>query len=278
MLSRIGLICSLSAIVMAYGSVAYGQQAVCEADETAEAAVEAPSDGCQGVGATQQSVPRHARRASRTRLREQCPAPVEQDLGDDGGGSCRGESHADITAGEVPAPRAACPLPGDGQRDGAIEPSDGVQAARPGVLPGTKGMVQPVGSQASDVPGLGPQAIYSLPFAIQTERLSGGLMAAGIVFIPIGAIGMIGGMVSYIASEDDTCGVDSYSYGSSSCGEEDSPNLGPAFMAVGGMMMVGGIVMTAVGAQKVPLISGKQASAVPTLSVGVGQATLRWSF
>lgn len=92
-------------------------------------------------------------------------------------------------------------------------------------------------------PGVGPQPIL-IPYPPGTvapppamHRRSTGLFVTGIVLIPIGAITTIAGSAILV--------------GSSLCDSCDS-STGTGVLAVGGLMLVGGIVMTVIGGKKVP--------------------------
>lgn len=124
-------------------------------------------------------------------------------------------------------------------------------------------------------------AASSFPFQVREERFSRGLIAAGATFIPIGALAMIAGTTGYVAAsgnEDVDC-YDSYGYG---CGDVGVDERGAALsmmgVTLGGVMVVGGIVMTALGAKKVQVLEPKVGSLAPRVDVGAGNASLTWSF
>jgi hypothetical protein len=79
------------------------------------------------------------------------------------------------------------------------------------------------------------------------ERRSTGLFVTGIVLIPVGAITAIAGgiILAGSAAIDSSC-VDF-------CDTSSGSGTGAGVLAVGGLMLVGGIVMTVVGGKKVPV-------------------------
>ena len=84
------------------------------------------------------------------------------------------------------------------------------------------------------------------------------MFVTGIVFIPVGAIVAITGGVFLAASNATAVSNEDSGFGSSSensISDSTSTTAG-AVLAVGGLMLVGGIVMTVVGGKKVPVDPG----------------------
>ena len=82
------------------------------------------------------------------------------------------------------------------------------------------------------------------------QRRSTGVFVTGIVLIPVGAITSIigGAMLAFGSATSSSC--DQFGCSDTSGG---ASGTGAAVLAVGGLMLVGGIVMTVVGGKKVPV-------------------------
>jgi hypothetical protein len=74
------------------------------------------------------------------------------------------------------------------------------------------------------------------PGYVEFERRSRGAMIAGIVLLSVGAAGGIGGLVAYVSGDSD-----------------DTFAIALPIWIVGGTSLITGIVLTAVGAPKVPI-------------------------
>jgi hypothetical protein len=134
-----------------------------------------------------------------------------------------------------------------------------------------------------------PRLVYSaLPWApaprepgviALTQRRSTGLLIGGIALASLGTASLVGGAVM----------LDQASHAGASCSDElcfhqldsDLKRAGGMFFTLnGGLMVAGGVAMAVAGGWQVPLRAGASGSlgAAPTVAVGPGTATLRWSF
>jgi hypothetical protein len=123
-------------------------------------------------------------------------------------------------------------------------------------------------------PGYGPPAGYGPPSAYYgttppaapkptTRRRSGGMMAGGIVSICFGSLGVLVGGALLGACDLGSC--------------NKAPGAG---ILVGGVVLVGGgIALTVVGSQKVPVEQkSAKTSLVPEIAIAPGSAELSWAF
>lgn len=111
----------------------------------------------------------------------------------------------------------------------------------------------------------GGQPPPALPPRTTMKRRSTGLMVGGIIAMPVGLIvGLSGLGVWAVGSEFGEGG------------------LGAGLMAVGAVLLGGGIAMTVIGAKKVPVDPEKQSkpvtSPVPEVRVGLGSLQAKWEF
>lgn len=128
-----------------------------------------------------------------------------------------------------------------------------------------------------------------------TRMRSKGLVIGGVITAATGLAGIIAGSVM-IASDTakpssrdacnpqvvqltagEACVLGAYADGLSGLQKD----LGRVFAVAGGVTLAGGIAMTVAGAWQVPLAKPtreQQARGIPAITVGPGQASLRWSF
>ena len=86
------------------------------------------------------------------------------------------------------------------------------------------------------------------------------MMAGGIVALCLGTpIAAIGGALA------------------AGCGE-GCENKGAGVLVVGLALMAGGITLTVIGAKKVPVDNTAKTTLVPSVGIGPGSASLRWTF
>ncbi len=127
------------------------------------------------------------------------------------------------------------------------------------------------------VPSWAPAAPRE-PRLAPTQRRSTGLMIGGIALASLGTASLIGGAVM----------LDQASH-TASCSEELCfPQLesglqrtgGMFFTINGGLMVAGGVAMAIAGGWQVPVRTGASGSlpAAPSVAVGPGNASLKWTF
>jgi hypothetical protein len=147
--------------------------------------------------------------------------------------------------------------------------------------------------EPSPAPVVGaPAPVYSVPswapvapaprepqYLASTQRRSSGLMIGGLALASLGTASLFGGAVM----------LDQASHAATSCSEglcfnqldADLKRTGGVFFTLnGGLMVAGGVAMAIVGGWQVPVRTGASGSILgaPTIAVGPGNATLRWSF
>jgi hypothetical protein len=145
--------------------------------------------------------------------------------------------------------------------------------------------------EPSPAPVVGaPPLVYSvLPWAPSaprepqvlalTQRRSTGLMIGGLALASLGTASLFGGAVML-----DDASHTAASCSNGLCFHELDADLkridGVFFTLSGGLMVAGGVAMAVVGGWQVPVRRGASGSILgaPTVAVGPGNATLRWSF
>lgn len=139
----------------------------------------------------------------------------------------------------------------------------------------------PVYSTPSWVP-VAPTAGFVPNRFAPTQRRSTGLLLGGIAVASLGTASLIGGavMLSQAAYNPGSC-PESDEFCFAPQLDSDVKRMGGTLLSInGGLMIAGGVAMALVGGWQVPVptrASGSAAGA-PTVAVGLGNATLRWSF
>jgi len=108
---------------------------------------------------------------------------------------------------------------------------------------------------AGPPPGMMMYPPGSVPPPPLMKRRSTGLFVTGIVLIPVGAITALVGGVMVAAADSTSFDFSDSDFGRSSSSSSGS-GAGVGVLAVGGLMLVGGIVMTVIGGKKVPVDPG----------------------
>lgn len=146
--------------------------------------------------------------------------------------------------------------------------------------------------EVSPAPGVGaPAPVYFVPswapaapaprgpgYLVATQRRSTGLLIGGIALASLGTASLIGGAVML----DQSSHVAACSEGPCfNALDADLKRTSGIFFSInGGLMVAGGVAMAIAGGWPVPVHTGASGSllAAPTVAVGPGNATLRWSF
>ncbi len=144
-------------------------------------------------------------------------------------------------------------------------------AARPSAEP-VKEKIDP----PTDVAKSKPPAVR---YVTKYERVGAGLLGAGIPFLVIGALNTVGGLVGVMSYEDPADLASDCKTTGQNCDANSGDLTLPTFsLAVGGAMLAGGVVMTVLGAQKVPVLKQEQVSLAPSVRLGPGHVALDWKF
>lgn len=132
-------------------------------------------------------------------------------------------------------------------------------------------------------PGAGAPAAYYPTTAPppnnrpKMKRRSGGMMAGGIIALSVGALATLGGgFGAVVCAGSNSVGNAVGGTGGAADGCSTGAALG---VMVGGLVLVGGgITLIAIGGKKVPVEDTAKSTLVPTVGIGPGSASLRWTF
>ncbi len=199
-------------------------------------------------------------------------------------GTTRNVPPAEVARVEYGPPAGApatAPAPAAGVAPAALPPAAPPPAAYPGAsAPGA----------AYYGPSRPPNGDMGAPHA--RARRSTGLMVTGIVLSGLGASALGAGIALFVQSDGAaTCttshwepsyygGYDygSYAYDSEPCEDETMHDVGTGLIIGGGSALGLGLFMTVFGASKKGGAAAARAPAVPDVRVGLGTASMRWTF